>query len=249
MWFFTDMQKEYGFTSFLKFVRCIMRNLRWDFQNSLKLKDTLPDFTEIWISSSLKISKMLNILCTNLPFSSCVGLENEVTGVVLPRGLWRKSILVLKNWLIVLSLNFYNENYFGDFCGGPVVERLPASAGDMCSIPGLGGSHMLQNNWAHVPQLLSLHSRVSEPQLLKPHKLRACIPQEKPLQWEAHEQQHRVASAHHSWRGPTSNDKDPVWPKRNPKNYFAFFFKCLEFLSLQDVFHRTTLPRSRFFGV
>ena len=248
MWFFTDVQKECGFTNFLKFVGCIMRNLRWDFQKSLKLKDTLPDFTEIWISSSLKISKMLNILCTNLPFSSCVGLENQVTGVILPRGLWRKSILVLKNWLVVL--NFYNENYFWDFCGGPVVESLPGSAGYMGSIPGLGGSHMLQNNWAHVPRLLSLHSRVSEPQLLKPHELRACIPQEKPLQWEVHEPQHRVASAHHSWRGPTSTQwQRPSATKKKPKELFCIFFKCLVFLSLQDVFHRTTLPRSRFFGV
>ena len=30
-----------------------------------------------------------------------------------------------------------------DFLGGPVVENLPANAGDMGSIPGLEGSHML----------------------------------------------------------------------------------------------------------
>ena len=37
-----------------------------------------------------------------------------------------------------------------------MVESLPASAGDMGSGPGLGGSHMLRSDWAHEPQLLSL---------------------------------------------------------------------------------------------
>ena len=42
------------------------------------------------------------------------------------------------------------------FPGGVVVESLPASAGDMGSSPGLGGSHMPRSNWAREPQLLSL---------------------------------------------------------------------------------------------
>jgi len=33
-----------------------------------------------------------------------------------------------------------------DFPDGPVVKNLPASAGDMGSIPGLGRSHMPQGN-------------------------------------------------------------------------------------------------------
>ena len=33
-----------------------------------------------------------------------------------------------------------------DFPGGPVVKNLPASAGDMGSIPGPGRFHMLQGN-------------------------------------------------------------------------------------------------------
>ena len=32
---------------------------------------------------------------------------------------------------------------FGDFPGGPVAENLPASAGNMGRIPGLGRSHRL----------------------------------------------------------------------------------------------------------
>ena len=54
------------------------------------------------------------------------------------------------------------------FPGGSVVKNLPAHAGDMVSIPDLGRSHMLQSNWARVPQLLSLCSRAWDLQLLSP---------------------------------------------------------------------------------
>ena len=37
-----------------------------------------------------------------------------------------------------------------------MVESLPASAGEMGSSPGLGGSHMPRSDWARGPQLLSL---------------------------------------------------------------------------------------------
>ncbi|KAJ8793713.1 hypothetical protein J1605_003524 [Eschrichtius robustus] len=50
-----------------------------------------------------------------------------------------------------------------DFPGGTVVESPPANAGDTGSSPGPGRPHMLQSNWAHAPQLLSL-----QPQLLSP---------------------------------------------------------------------------------
>ena len=42
----------------------------------------------------------------------------------------------------------------------------PANAWDTCSIPGPEGFHMQQSNWAGVPQLPSLLSRVPEPKLL-----------------------------------------------------------------------------------
>ena len=41
-----------------------------------------------------------------------------------------------------------------DFAGDPVVENLPASAGAMGLISGLGRSHVLQDSWAQAPQLL-----------------------------------------------------------------------------------------------
>ena len=54
------------------------------------------------------------------------------------------------------------------FPGGPVVRNPHCSAGHTSSISGLGRSHMLQGNQAHVPQLLSLHSGACELQLMKP---------------------------------------------------------------------------------
>ena len=64
-----------------------------------------------------------------------------------------------------------------DFLGSIVVKNPPANAGDMGSIPGLGGPHMWQNNLACAPQLPSLCSKAWEPQLLKPPCPRACVPQ------------------------------------------------------------------------
>ena len=53
------------------------------------------------------------------------------------------------------------------FPGGSVVRNLPASAGDMNSIPDLGRFHMPWSNKAWGPQLLSLCFSAWEPQLLK----------------------------------------------------------------------------------
>ena len=80
--------------------------------------------------------------------------------------------------------------FFLGFPGGAVVKNPPASAGDMGSSPGRGGSHVPQRNWAPVPQLLSLPSGAREPQLLSPRVTttetrapRACaLQQEKPPQ-------------------------------------------------------------------
>ena len=40
----------------------------------------------------------------------------------------------------------YQRIHTRDFLGGPVVKNLPASAGDMSSIPGPGRFHMVQDN-------------------------------------------------------------------------------------------------------
>ena len=71
-----------------------------------------------------------------------------------------------------IYVNF--KNRWWDFPDSPMVENLPAKAGDMGSIPGQGRSHMLQSNQVPVPQLLKpKHSRAHAPK------------QEKRLQWEA----------------------------------------------------------------
>ena len=64
-----------------------------------------------------------------------------------------------------------------DFPDDPVVKNLPANAGDTGTIPGLGRphAHMLQGNWAHAPQLLSLSSAARELQTLKPVSLEPVL--------------------------------------------------------------------------
>ena len=52
-----------------------------------------------------------------------------------------------KNKTKLMDLHYLiSKFYYRDFPGGTVVKNLPANAGDMGSIPGLGRSHMLQSN-------------------------------------------------------------------------------------------------------
>ena len=112
---------------------------------------------------------------------------------------------------------------FLGFPGGAVVKNPPTNARDMGSSPGPRRSHMLQSNWAHVPQLLGLCSRACESQLLSPcdttieaHAPRArASQQEKPPQWEARTPQRRVAPARCNYRKPARSNEDPMQPKMN----------------------------------
>ena len=71
------------------------------------------------------------------------------------------------------SVQVHTEDPLWDWPGGLGFKNPPANAGDTGPIPGLRRFHMPRGNWAHVPQLPSLHST-------------ACaLQQEKPLQWEA----------------------------------------------------------------
>ena len=72
-----------------------------------------------------------------------------------------------------------------------MVKNPPAIAGDMCSTPGPGKSHMLWSNWARAPQLLSLRATTTEAHASRAHALQ----QEKLPQREAHTRQQRVAPA------------------------------------------------------
>ena len=60
---------------------------------------------------------------------------------------------------------FYNT-YSEGFPGGSVVKNPPANAGDTGLIPGSGRSHVLRNNKAPAPHILSLRSRAWEWQIL-----------------------------------------------------------------------------------
>ena len=72
----------------------------------------------------------------------------------------QKSVLKMINhevyFLSLLNfLKWHQNSNNKDFLGGPVVENLPANAGDAGSIPGLGRFHMPWGNWAHAPRLLT----------------------------------------------------------------------------------------------
>ena len=89
-----------------------------------------------------------------------------------------------------------------DFPGGAVVKNPPANAGDTGSGPCPGRSHIPWSYYAHAPQLLSLHSRAREPQLLslcatttEAHVPRARAPQQEKQPREAHTLQQKVTPA------------------------------------------------------
>ena len=63
-----------------------------------------------------------------------------------------------------------------DFPGGIVAKNLPASVGNMGSIPGLGRFHLLWSNQARSPQLLSLHSRIWTLQWEELPQWESCAP-------------------------------------------------------------------------
>ena len=46
----------------------------------------------------------------------------------------------------VISVNQTLKEWPRDIPGDPVVKNPPSKAGDMGSVPGLGGSHTLQRN-------------------------------------------------------------------------------------------------------
>ena len=64
----------------------------------------------------------------------------------------------------------------------------------MCSIPGLGRSHIPRSSQANEPQLLRLCSRARESQLLKPRALQPC---------SSTRSHCNEKSAHRNWRKPT----------------------------------------------
>ena len=71
-------------------------------------------------------------------------------------------------------------------------KNLPANAGDMGLVPGLGWFRMRRRNKAQEPQFLSPSAATTEA-----HIPRACAPQqENPVKSKAGVPQRRVALAH-----------------------------------------------------
>ena len=125
------------------------------------------------------------------------------------------------------TVNGWKAGAMGGFCGGSVVGNPPANTAEISLIPGPGRIHMPQNNWAAVPQLLSLCSTASNCwahmlQWLKLGLSRAYASQmERAPQWEVCALQ--LQSRPHSpqlEKNPCSN-KDPAQPKINTCNYFS----------------------------
>ena len=115
--------------------------------------------------------------------------------------LWRLRKCSIQNWVLQSSIWYYLSGSSLSTCGiRRHSSKLASDLGDKWldssfklsymwnnantgSIPDPGRPHMPHSNRAHLPQLLSLCSRVWEPQLLKPMHPRACaLQQEKPLQ-------------------------------------------------------------------
>ena len=65
----------------------------------------------------------------------------------------------LYNQEITAEIKKYRE----DMTGGLVVKNLPANAGDLGSIPGLGRFNVLLDSYVHLPQLQSSHATSTEP--------------------------------------------------------------------------------------
>ena len=97
-----------------------------------------------------------------------------------------------------------------------MVKNPPASAGDMASSPGPGRYHMPQSNTAREPQLLSLHPRACESQLLKPARLEPMAPQQEATAMRSPRTTMKSSPPLAATREkPTRSNEDPTQPKIN----------------------------------
>ena len=108
--------------------------------------------------------------------------------------------------------------------GSSVLKSLPASAGDMGSIPDPAGSHMSQSNLARAPQPLTLYSRQSPGdaitkahalKLLKSTHPRDHDPKQKKLCGEKPANAIKDQPLLSANRESPHINEDPTWPKIN----------------------------------
>ena len=141
-----------------------------------------------------------------------------------PRGLWGLSSPA-RDWICApqsessgmpgnsLSCSFLSQLLKWkpeDFPGGAVDKSVPANAGDTGLIPDLGRFHRPWSNQASAPQQLSLCAETAEALWPTAH----TRPQEKPLQWEAHTPQWRVAAARESLHTATKTQHNQKIKKK-----------------------------------
>ena len=113
----------------------------------------------------------------------------------------------------------YKKHLFRGFHDGSVVKNLPANTRDMSSIlkwgrSRLGGAtkFMHHNCWSCALEPESWKNQAHVLQLLKPECPRSCsLPQEKPLQREAHAPKLEKS---------LGSNKDPAQPLNKQKNFF-----------------------------
>ena len=64
----------------------------------------------------------------------------------------RTKQLILSKVIFKSPLHFFKNLELGDLSGGPVIENLPASAGETGLIPGLGRFCLPEHSRARDPQ-------------------------------------------------------------------------------------------------
>ena len=112
-----------------------------------------------------------------------------------------------------------------------------------------GRSHMPWSNWACLPQLLSLCSRVQEPQPLSPHAVvpeayvpRACAPQQgRRPQWEAHMPQLESSPCSLQLEKSPRSSEDPAQPKIHKISFTNIYVGTVLYFLFSFTIHRSLL--------
>ena len=96
----------------------------------------------------------LQSLPSSYPYSliHSVGLRSSISSIDFSSWAsdWKNNLpAVFLDVLLSIQTQYTRKN--PGCCGGPVARNLPASAGDMVSIPSLETFHMPRSNWTRAP--------------------------------------------------------------------------------------------------